>query len=72
MKLPASMILPARPFIGQKELLDEIAVSRVSLLKWRKLKGFPDPVRRDGVSKLYETAEIASFMRERGIDVRIV
>lgn len=72
MKLPASIILPARPFIGQSELLDEIAVSRVSLLKWRKFKGFPNPVRRDGTSKLYNTAEIASFLRESGTNVRIV
>lgn len=69
--LPPRVVFPTRATVTQREILDELRVSRQTLFNWRS-SGFPKPVRKEGRVNFYSTAEICSYLRAYGSDVRLV
>lgn len=72
LKIPALVVLAARETVSQREILDELKITRQSLAKWRLLHGFPEPSEKDWRFNFYRTAEVAEFCRSAGARVQIV
>ncbi len=54
-------------FIRQRELLDELGVSRATLWSWRRKGLFPEPVSLGPQAVAWRRCDVAAWRRRRGI-----
>jgi predicted DNA-binding transcriptional regulator AlpA len=50
-------------FIGRKALADTMGISKYTILRWTKLKGFPEPLLNSGRTPIYDLQEIENWLR---------
>jgi predicted DNA-binding transcriptional regulator AlpA len=50
-------------FVGRRELLRELGVSKTTILRWTAERGFPRPLPRSGQVPIYDRAEIERWLR---------
>jgi len=49
-------------FIGRRELLSELGISKATLLRWTATRGFPKPVPGSGRCRIYRRSEIEGWL----------
>ena len=49
--------------IGRKELANTMGISKYTILRWTKLKGFPKPLPNSGRTPIYDLQEIENWLR---------
>ena len=49
-------------FIGRRELLNELGVSKTTILRWTAERGFPQPLPRSGQVPIYDRAKIDAWL----------
>lgn len=56
-------------FIGRRELLNELGVSKTTILRWTAERGFPLPLQNSGQVPIYDRATIVEWLRgEKGAE----
>ena len=50
-------------YVGRRDLLRELGVSKVTLLRWTETRGFPKPMPNGGQIPIYDRAEIDAWLR---------
>jgi predicted DNA-binding transcriptional regulator AlpA len=50
-------------FIGRRELLRELGVSKSTLIRWTTARGFPQPLPNSGRVPIYDRAHIERWFR---------
>lgn len=56
-------------FIGRRELLSELGVSKTTILRWTTERGFPQPLQNSGQVPIYDRATIVEWLRgEKGAE----
>jgi predicted DNA-binding transcriptional regulator AlpA len=50
-------------FISRKELADAMGVSKYSIMRWTKLRGFPEPLPNSGRIPVYDIREVENWLR---------
>jgi predicted DNA-binding transcriptional regulator AlpA len=50
-------------FVGRRELLRELGVSKTTILRWTAERGFQRPLPRSGQVPIYDRAEIERWLR---------
>lgn len=71
LKIPVQVFLPAQETISQRNLLEELKITKMTLCNYKKERNFPLPAERDGKCNLYRTSEVAEFCRAHGSEVVI-
>ena len=56
-------------FIGRRELLNELGVSKTTILRWTAERGFPQPRQNSGQVPIYDRTTIVEWLRgEKGVE----
>ena len=50
-------------FIGRPELLEQLGVSKATLLRWSKQRGFPAALPASGKTPIYDLQEVDAWLR---------
>lgn len=50
-------------FIGRRELLNELGVSKTTILRWTAERGFPLPLQNSGQVPIYDRDDIKRWLR---------
>ena len=53
-------------FVGRRELLRELGVSKTTILRWTTTRGFPEPLPRSGQIPIYDRAAINEWLSGAG------
>jgi len=56
--------------IGRKELANAMGISKYTMLRWSKLKGFPNPLPNSGRTPIYDLDEVERWLRSEPIDLK--
>lgn len=54
-------------FIGRRELLNELGVSKTTILRWTAERGFPRPLPNSGQVPIYDRDEINRWLRSKSV-----
>ena len=49
-------------FVGRRELLRELGVSKTTILRWTTTRGFPQPLANSGQVPIYDRAKIDAWL----------
>ncbi|WP_126156144.1 helix-turn-helix transcriptional regulator [Paracoccus haematequi] len=71
LKIPVQVFLPAQETISQREILEELKITKMTLKNYRDMRNFPPPVERDGKCNRYRTSEVVQFCKSNGSEVVI-
>jgi predicted DNA-binding transcriptional regulator AlpA len=52
-------------FVGRRELLSELGVSKTTILRWTDTRGFPRPLPGSGQIPIYDRAAINEWLNGR-------
>lgn len=60
-------------FIGRRELLNELGISKTTLLRWTAERGFPQPLQNSGQVPIYDRATIVEWLSggEKGAEEKL-
>ena len=50
-------------YIGRPELLEQLGVSKATLLRWSKKRGFPAALPASGKTPIYDLQEVDAWLR---------
>ena len=50
-------------YIGRRELLEQLGISKHTLLRWSKRRGFPAALPSSGKTPIYDTQEVDAWLR---------
>lgn len=53
-------------YVGRRDLLRELGVSKVTLLRWTETRGFPKPLPNSGQIPIYDRAQVDEWLRLEG------
>lgn len=56
--------------IGRKELANAMGISKYTILRWSKLKGFPNPLPNSGRTPIYDLEEVERWLRSEPIELK--
>ncbi|MDA9318543.1 AlpA family phage regulatory protein [Octadecabacter sp.] len=54
-------------FIGRRELLNELGVSKTTILRWTAERGFPQPLQNSGQVPIYDRDDIKRWLRSEPV-----
>ena len=49
-------------YVGRRELLRELGISKTTILRWTAERGFPEPLTRSGRVPIYDRAKIDAWL----------
>lgn len=50
-------------YVGRRELLKQLGISKHTLLRWRKHRGFPAALPGSGKTPIYDLQEVDAWLR---------
>ena len=56
--------------IGRKELANAMGISKYTMLRWSKLKGFPNPLPNSGRTPIYDLEEVERWLRSETSELK--
>ena len=54
-------------FVGRRELLHELGISKTTILRWTAERGFPHPLPNSGQVPIYDRDDIDRWLRSERI-----
>ena len=57
-------------FVGRRELLQELGISKTTILRWTTERGFPQPLPNSGQVPIYDRDDINQWLRSERVSGR--
>jgi len=54
-------------FVGRRELLQELGISKTTILRWTTERGFPRPLPNSGQVPIYDRDDINRWLRSESV-----